>query len=67
MLKDGCQNEKGDFDLADMEKQLLNMLKMGGMGGLMKMIPGVQKLQQQLKICQLMIKRYIIKLQLFGR
>lgn len=41
--------KKGDFDLADMEKQLLSMLKMGGMGGLMKMIPGVQKLQQQLK------------------
>lgn len=40
--------EQGQFDLADMEKQLLQISKLGGMGGLMGMMPGMGKLKDRL-------------------
>ena len=39
---------KGVFDLADLERQLGQMQKMGGMGGLMKLLPGMGKMKKQL-------------------
>ncbi|WP_366554506.1 signal recognition particle protein [Aquibaculum sediminis] len=41
--------EKGKFDLNDMSKQLQQLTKMGGLKQLMGMLPGVPKLQDQLK------------------
>ena len=40
--------EKGTFDLNDLAKQLGQMQKMGGMGGLMKMMPGMGKVKKQI-------------------
>lgn len=40
--------QQGRFNLNDMEKQLESMLKMGGFGGIMNMLPGAAKLQTQL-------------------
>jgi signal recognition particle subunit SRP54 len=39
---------KGQFDLDDLSQQLLQMEKMGGMEGLMGLLPGVQKVKQQI-------------------
>jgi signal recognition particle subunit SRP54 len=39
---------KGQFDLVDMREQLAQMQKMGGMSGLMGMLPGVAKIKSQL-------------------
>jgi signal recognition particle subunit SRP54 len=39
---------KGAFDLADLREQLTQMQNMGGMSGLMAMLPGVAKLKNQL-------------------
>src|ERR1700745_1501393 len=39
---------KGQFDLNDMREQLSGMAKMGGMSGLMAMLPGVAKIKNQL-------------------
>ena len=39
---------KGQFDLADMREQLVGMAKMGGMSGLMAMLPGVAKIKSQM-------------------
>jgi signal recognition particle subunit SRP54 len=39
---------KGAFDLADLREQLLQMQQMGGMSGLMAMLPGVAKIKNQL-------------------
>lgn len=39
---------KGTLDLDDMAAQLRQMRKMGGMSGIMAMLPGVGKLQQQM-------------------
>jgi len=39
---------KGQFDLTDMREQLAGMAKMGGMSGLMAMMPGVAKLKSQM-------------------
>ncbi|MGF1474465.1 MAG: signal recognition particle protein [Geminicoccaceae bacterium] len=41
--------QKGSFDLNDYGKQLAQMKKMGGMKGIMAMLPGVQKAQKQIK------------------
>ena len=38
-----------DFDLNSMEIYLLQMNKIGGMSGIMKFIPGIKKIQEQLK------------------
>ncbi len=39
---------KGAFDLADLREQLAQMQTMGGMSGLMAMLPGVAKIKNQL-------------------
>src|SRR5678815_3251143 len=39
---------KGQFDLNDMREQLLQMSKMGGISGLMGMMPGVSKMKNQM-------------------
>jgi signal recognition particle subunit SRP54 len=39
---------KGAFDLADMREQLLQMQSMGGIGGLMGMMPGINKIKNQI-------------------
>jgi signal recognition particle subunit SRP54 len=39
---------KGQFDLNDMRDQLQGMIKMGGVGGLMGMMPGVAKIKNQM-------------------
>lgn len=39
------QMEKGAFDLNALETQLLHMTKMGGLSGMMTMIPGIHKIQ----------------------
>jgi signal recognition particle subunit SRP54 len=40
--------QKGQFDLDDMAKQLGQMRKMGGLSGLMKMLPGAGKIKKQM-------------------
>ena len=39
---------KGQFDLSDLREQLVGMGKMGGMSGLMAMMPGMGKIKNQL-------------------
>ena len=39
---------KGQFDLSDLREQLTGMQKMGGMSGLMSMLPGIGKIKNQL-------------------
>lgn len=39
---------KGQFDLNDLREQLVGMAKMGGMTGLMAMMPGVAKIKSQM-------------------
>ena len=41
--------EKGRFDLNDMAQQLKQLTKMGGLQSMMQMLPGVPKIQQQMK------------------
>ena len=45
--------EKGRFTLGDMESQLLTMLKMGGMSGIMSLLPGGGKIQEKLASSQM--------------
>ncbi len=40
---------KGQFDLDDLEKQLGQMIAMGGLKGLMGMLPGVAKMKKQME------------------
>jgi len=40
--------KSGDFDFNDMLSQLEQLKKMGGLGGVMNMLPGVQKMKAQL-------------------
>ncbi len=40
--------KKGDFDLEDLAEQLRQMEKIGGMGGVLGMLPGVGKLKSQI-------------------
>jgi signal recognition particle subunit SRP54 len=54
--------EKGTFDLDDLAGQLRQMRKMGGMGSILGMLPGVQKVKAQLaeaKLDDRMIGRQI--------
>lgn len=39
---------KGEFDLNDLLSQIRNMRKMGGLGGIMKFLPGVGQIKEQL-------------------
>ncbi len=40
--------KKGTFDLDDLKEQLLQMQKLGGMGGIMGMLPGIGKMKKQI-------------------
>ncbi|HRE44400.1 MAG TPA: signal recognition particle protein, partial [Terricaulis sp.] len=44
---------KGRFDFDDMEKQLAQVLQIGGLKGVMGMLPGAQKIKQQVSDAQL--------------
>ena len=44
--------KKGSFDLDDLATQLQQMRKMGGMSGILGMLPGVGKIKQQLSDAQ---------------
>jgi signal recognition particle subunit SRP54 len=53
---------KGAFDLNDLREQLLQMQQMGGMTGLMGMLPGVAKMKNQLAAANLderLLKRQV--------
>jgi signal recognition particle subunit SRP54 len=41
--------KKGAFDFNDLSSQLKQIKKMGGIGGMMKMLPGMGKLQEKMK------------------
>ncbi|WP_029011555.1 signal recognition particle protein [Niveispirillum irakense] len=41
--------EKGGFDLDDMLTQMRQISKLGGMGGMLNLLPGVGKIKEQLK------------------
>ncbi|HRK25081.1 MAG TPA: signal recognition particle protein [Beijerinckiaceae bacterium] len=61
-LKIAEKMRKGRFDLADMRSQLLQMEKLGGMGGLMGMLPGIAKFKDQIaqaNIDQTVFKRQV--------
>ena len=45
--------KKGDFDLEDLSEQLAQMEKLGGMGGVLGMLPGVGKMKAQLNAANL--------------
>jgi len=40
--------QKGQFDLDDLHEQLEQMIKLGGMGGIMAMMPGIGRMKKQL-------------------
>jgi signal recognition particle subunit SRP54 len=44
---------KGQFDLNDLREQLEGMVKMGGVGGLMGMLPGIAKMKNQMAAANL--------------
>jgi signal recognition particle subunit SRP54 len=44
---------KGQFDLSDLREQLIGMQQMGGMAGLMGMMPGIAKMKNQLAAANL--------------
>jgi signal recognition particle subunit SRP54 len=53
---------KGQFDLGDMREQLLQMASMGGISGLMGMMPGIAKMKNQIAAAGLddkVIKRQV--------
>jgi signal recognition particle subunit SRP54 len=53
---------KGQFDLADMREQLLQMANMGGISSLMGMMPGIAKMKNQIAAAGLddkIIKRQV--------
>ena len=53
---------KGRFDLVDLREQLLQMSKLGGLGGIMGMIPGIAKMKDQIANAGLddrMVKRQL--------
>ncbi|MEM8916042.1 MAG: signal recognition particle protein, partial [Pseudomonadota bacterium] len=45
--------QKGRFDLEDMAKQIGQMRKMGGLSGVMSLLPGVGKMKNQMKSANL--------------
>jgi signal recognition particle subunit SRP54 len=53
---------RGAFDLSDLREQLLQMQQMGGMTGLMGMLPGIAKMKNQLAAANLderLLKRQV--------
>ncbi|MFC3675054.1 signal recognition particle protein [Ferrovibrio xuzhouensis] len=58
--RQAARMQKGLFDLEDMAKQLQQLRKMGGMSGVMNLLPGVGKIKQQManaNIDETVIKR----------
>ena len=51
--KIAAKMRKGAFDLDDLAEQLKQMQKLGGMGGVLAMLPGVGKLKKQLDAAHL--------------
>jgi len=51
--------QKGQFDLNDLAQQMKQLQKMGGLGGVMSMLPGIGKMQKQLegKVDDKVVKR----------
>src|SRR5690606_26736931 len=47
--KMAAKMKKGSFDLEDLAEQLKQMEKLGGMSGIMSMMPGVAKMKKQLE------------------
>lgn len=47
--KMAAKMQKGRFDLEDMAKQIEQMRKMGGLSGVMSLLPGVGKIKNQMK------------------
>ncbi|MGV1014066.1 MAG: signal recognition particle protein [Methyloceanibacter sp.] len=45
--------KKGAFDLEDLAEQLKQMQKLGGMGGVLSMLPGIGKVKKQLEAANL--------------
>jgi signal recognition particle subunit SRP54 len=45
--------KKGTFDLEDLSEQLSQMQKLGGMGGVLAMLPGIGKIKKQLDAANL--------------
>ena len=41
--------QKGEFDLNDLSEQLSQMQNLGGMGGIMSMLPGIGKMKKQIE------------------
>lgn len=41
--------QKGEFDLNDLSEQLTQMQNLGGMGGIMSMLPGIGKMKKQIE------------------
>lgn len=53
---------KGEFDLNDLASQLRQVSKMGGMGGLLSMLPGIGKIKEQIQdagISDQLVKRQL--------
>ena len=48
MEKAAKKMQKGNFDLEDLLSQIRNMKKMGGMGGMLKFLPGAGKIREHL-------------------
>jgi signal recognition particle subunit SRP54 len=48
MEKTAKKMQKGSFDFNDLLSQIRNMKKMGGMGSILKLLPGAGKLREQL-------------------
>ncbi len=44
---------KGSFDLQDLSDQLVQMQKLGGMGGVLSMLPGIGKIKKQIDAANL--------------
>ena len=62
--------QKGSFDLDDMAKQLAQITKMGGLGGIMGMLPGIGKIKDQIAAAGVddkMVKRQIAIIQSMTR
>lgn len=45
--------QKGSFDLDDLSEQLKQMQKLGGMGGILNMLPGIGKVKKQIDAANL--------------
>lgn len=55
--------EQGQFDLNDLADQLRNMKKMGGIGSLMGMLPGMGQIKQQIESVQNMDDKPLVKIE----